>query len=253
MTLTPAQKQLGTLPTSRGDRYLAPGSLPAGPTGDRKLDVRLAEYHHYIDVMRKDEATVTRLTKQIEEAREHRAQLVYEARVKRQAEPKDPVPGLEKKLEAAQAALDVSEYTVVQTSNHLQDMRDDADLQARAQATWDEKLARIIGMTDSVADAMDDLGEALYLRTWLKSHNATKKVLGRAEVAALRRQLAKYQDVEPPRRVSPAAMKQLEAGEDVLDIDGKPLPFALAEDLHKRGKLRVNHGQLLPRNAPEMA
>jgi hypothetical protein len=31
------------------------------------------------------------------------------------------------------------------------------------------------------------------------------------------------------------------------------LPFALAEDLHKRGKLRVNHGQLLPRNAPEMA
>ncbi len=251
MALTESQKQLGTLPTKRGDRFLSPANLPHVMTANEALRELLGEYLPQVDQYRKDEATVTRLTQAMVDAREQHPQRVYEARVKGKPEPKDPVPGLEKKLTEAERARDISEYTVVQTSNRLQDMRDDLDLMEHAQGRWDSHLARISDMARTLDWEMDDLGETQYLLLWLKSHKPTRKVLGRSEIAALRRQLEKYQDTEPPRRVSPAAHKQLQNGEDVEDIDGNPLTFAEAEDLHKRGKLKINHGKPLPRNAPE--
>jgi hypothetical protein len=253
MALTAKQKLSGTLPASRGMRYLAPGGLPARPTGYKDLDRLLNEYLALVEHMRRDSATLARLTQVIEQADEEHAQRVYEARVRREKEPTDPRPDAKKRLEATQAALDVSEYTVVQTSERLQDLRDDPDLHEYAQEVWNEKLSRVADLADTLADAMDDLGEAQYLRTWLMGHKATKVVQGRNELAAFRRKIAEYEDTEPTRRISPAAMQALRRGEDVEDIEGNPLTFAVADDLFRRGKLAVNHGKLLPRNAPEQA
>lgn len=251
MTLSNAQKLSGTLPASKGRRFLAPGTLPVRPTGDDGLDDLLNDYVRQVEQMNIEAAAVARWTRIIEDADEGYAQAVYEANVKGQKKPTDPRPKAREALESTQANHDVIEHGVCETSDRIQDMRDDLALRDLARARWDERLQRVADLGDAMEEALNDLAEALYLRTWLGHHKPTRAIEGRRELAALRRQVAKYQDTEPVRRVSPAAMKALENGEDAEDIDGKPLAFADADALFKRGKLAVNHGKPLPRNAPE--
>ena len=252
MALTESRKQLGTLPTKRGDRFLSPANLPHVMTANEALRELLGEYLPQVDQYRKDEATVTRLTQAMVDAREQHPQRVYEAHVKGRPEPKDPVPGLEKKLTEAERARDISEYTVVQTSNRLQDMRDDLDLMEHAQGRWDSHLARISDMARTLDWEMDDLGETQYLLLWLKSHKPTRKSW--AAPKSLRSVVSWRSTRTPSRRAGCRPLRHAgscRTGEDVEDIDGNPLTFAEAEDLHKRGKLKINHGKPLPRNAPE--
>lgn len=248
MPLTRQQKQLGTLPASRDMRYVAPGSLPA-PCGHVPYDDLLEQYLAEVEDYRKDSASVARYRQVIGRAKTEHPQLVYEARVRGEKEPTDPVPAAEKKLGEAQRKLDVSEYTMVQTSDKLQDLRDDSQLKAHADGIWNEKLARVAVVAEELDGLLDDLGTALYLRTWLASHKPSKSVQGRAELTAFRRQIDRLKDAGTPNVfVSPKSMKKLQGGEDAEDIQGNPLPFDVADDLSKRGKLIVNPGKPLPRN-----
>jgi hypothetical protein len=54
------------------------------------------------------------------------------------------------------------------------------------------------------------------------------------------------------RFVSAAAYRALNQGKDVEDIHGEPLPWEEADGLSHVGKLKVSHGQLLPRGAGEV-
>jgi hypothetical protein len=249
----PKRTIIGTLQTRRGERYAAPGMLPAPNTRYAPLDELLNQYAAEIAEYKKDEASVERYKQLIEQAKEEHPQLAYEARVKGEKEPTDPVPALTKKLEAADKRLDISEYAVLQTSKRITDMREnDPELRLVAEDIADVTRGYIGGvLLPKLQDHMDQLGEALYLQTWLAGPQPSRVVPGRTELAAFNRQMLKLADKQPVVYVSPKAMQQLLTGEAVETVDGETLTFDRADNLKKRGKLKVSYGRPRRVDRPE--
>jgi hypothetical protein len=240
---------IGTLATRRGERYGAPGQLPP-PCGFPAYDDLLAHYLAEVEQLRSDVAALDRANQALAKAKAEYPDAVYQARIAGKTEPKDPAPAAEAKLEAAQRAVDISEYTVVQTWANLAEVREGSELHDHALAQYEERLDRIATTANEADSQLDDLAESQYLLQWAGgSHKPSRALDGRSHLTAFRRWLGKRADKQQPRFVSPAAMRALNEGKDVQDIEGRALSWEEADGLSRVGKLKTSYGKLRPRSS----
>ena len=246
------QTRLNTFPTLSGSRrYLDPSTL-ADQVGIPEWDRAREKYGEQVQELRKKRDALTATRSAAATVDHDHKQAVITAVHKNEPAPADPLPKLLAKEETQKRAVEIQEAVVLELSDELIVLHEKCKEQFLTKAAEQraEALSALELGVRSLQQAWAFLGDAQWFRMWANgSHKATRTVKGVEHLNKLVQAIEDLADTTVPRSVSNAAMEALKAGEDAVDMHGKPITFAEADSLFRKKKLHVAHGKPLPRDS----